>query len=501
MPRLGPACLTCREKCRKCDRARPACNRCITKGLDCGGYPEQFRFCGIASRGKWKGAQVPVGDRNARVRSKRVTRRQTRESSTAEPVSGDTSKSSKSSEQTQTSPTLVGPIESPQNPSDEIVRILGLAETETLLSHYDSFICPHQISGVGDDVDNPYRSYILPLARQQIGLLYAVLGLSAAHLGKLTDNSTLHDTTALEYRLRAIRALSKEIRRSQSETLLADEQDAVLAIIQILLLHDIAETGVSSHGIHITGAMSVCKRILIAEGLSGHRQRAVFFLGNLAWLDIIRGFAGAERLCFSQDVREMVAFASDFKFELVNGCPRDVFLIIGGVLDKAKEHTLGWLTWDEFQIALLLAKHKLYSWDQKSFTFPNADPRWPAAAEAFRYACILRILRLLDPVQPANTPEIQDCVTKILDATAEIPPDCSIVELLILPLFMAGADSLAPHSRYYVVCRLNEIERRSEVRNPIPKELLQKVWDARAAQSPDDDKNVSWTEFVSSPVI
>ncbi|KAH8425048.1 uncharacterized protein LDX57_002797 [Aspergillus melleus] len=280
MPRLGPACLTCREKCRKCDRARPACNRCITKGLDCGGYPEQFRFCGIASRGKWKGAQAPVGDRNARVRSGRVTRQQTRESSTAEPVSGDTSKSS---EQTQTSSTLVRPIESPQNPSDEIVRILGLAETETLLSHYDSFICPHQISGVGDDVDNPYRSYILPLARQQIGLLYAVLGLSAAHLGKLTDNSALHDTTAVEYRLRAIRALSKEIRRSQSETLLADEQDAVLAIIQILLLHDIAETGVSSHGIHITGAMSVCKRLLIAEGLSGHRQRAVFFLGNLAW--------------------------------------------------------------------------------------------------------------------------------------------------------------------------------------------------------------------------
>lgn len=91
-------------------------------------------------------------------------------------------------------------------------------------------------------MDNPYRSYILPLARQQIGLMYAVLGLSASHLGKLTDSATLHDTTAVEYRLRAIRALSKEIRRSQSETLLEDEQDAVLAIIQILLLHDVSGT-------------------------------------------------------------------------------------------------------------------------------------------------------------------------------------------------------------------------------------------------------------------
>lgn len=29
--------------------------------------------------------------------------------------------------------------------------------------------------------------------------------------------------------------------------------------------------------------MSVCKQLLIAEGLHGRRQRAMFFLGNLAW--------------------------------------------------------------------------------------------------------------------------------------------------------------------------------------------------------------------------
>lgn len=129
---VGPACLTCREKCRKCDRARPVCNRCIAKGLDCGGYPEQFRFCGIASRGKWKGAQLPVGGRTVRAHTGRVTRRQTRDSSTTERASGGTLKSPK---QTQTSPILVRPIESPQDPSGEIGRILDLTETETLLSH------------------------------------------------------------------------------------------------------------------------------------------------------------------------------------------------------------------------------------------------------------------------------------------------------------------------------------------------------------------------------
>lgn len=56
--------MTCREKCRKCDRGRPSCQRCISKGLVCRGYPDQFRFCGIASRGKWKDARIPAAQKD-----------------------------------------------------------------------------------------------------------------------------------------------------------------------------------------------------------------------------------------------------------------------------------------------------------------------------------------------------------------------------------------------------------------------------------------------------
>jgi hypothetical protein len=47
-----PACGTCRKKCRKCDRARPVCNRCRAQGFHCEGYPPRFQFCEIA---------VPIG--------------------------------------------------------------------------------------------------------------------------------------------------------------------------------------------------------------------------------------------------------------------------------------------------------------------------------------------------------------------------------------------------------------------------------------------------------
>lgn len=45
----GQACVTCRQKCRRCDRAKPVCRRCVSKGLECGGYPTVFKFYGAST--------------------------------------------------------------------------------------------------------------------------------------------------------------------------------------------------------------------------------------------------------------------------------------------------------------------------------------------------------------------------------------------------------------------------------------------------------------------
>jgi hypothetical protein len=195
----------------------------------------------------------------------------------------------------------------------------------------------------------------------------------------------------------------------------------------------------------------------------------------------------------------MVATAGGHRFELVNGCPREIFLIIGAVLDKAKEYKMGWTSDEDFRSTLMSAKFELHAWDPKDKTYPSSDPRWISVAIAFQYACILHVHRLLDPSQPASSPEIQAAVVKTLDATAEIPSECSLIELLILPLFMAGADSLSRHSQYYVLSRFREIERRSEMRNPVPADLLKQVWAAREAETSaaGHEGNISWRDFVS----
>ena len=64
---LDPVCGTCRRKCRKCDRSRPQCQRCVSKGLVCEGYETKFRIYNLAS-GVEKGPKI--GSRARRRQSR-----------------------------------------------------------------------------------------------------------------------------------------------------------------------------------------------------------------------------------------------------------------------------------------------------------------------------------------------------------------------------------------------------------------------------------------------
>lgn len=80
---------------------------------------------------------------------------------------------------------------------------------------------------------------MLFLAYEQIGLLYAVLALSACHLGHLTGDQNLYESIAVEHRVKAITALGVAIRTVCSGSSHENVRDGVFATIQILLLHDV----------------------------------------------------------------------------------------------------------------------------------------------------------------------------------------------------------------------------------------------------------------------
>ncbi|KGO68399.1 hypothetical protein PITC_070240 [Penicillium italicum] len=54
-------CWTCKKRRVQCDEMRPACRKCSDRGLTCEGYEIRLRWgAGIASRGKFSGAEKPV---------------------------------------------------------------------------------------------------------------------------------------------------------------------------------------------------------------------------------------------------------------------------------------------------------------------------------------------------------------------------------------------------------------------------------------------------------
>lgn len=170
---------------------------------------------------------------------------------------------------------------------------------------------------------------------------------------------------------------------------------------------------------------------------------------------------------------------------------------MGNVMEHAKAHTTGKIETPEYERLLHACRYKFYSWRLKTDSYPNDDPRWPAVAEAFRHACILHTSRLLDMTQPAEAPIIQNSVTAILDSLAEIPAECRLIELVVMPLFMAGADALSPYARHYVLLRFDHVRSHGGVANHMSISLLKSVWDGRGRQAKHDSSNISWVWFVS----
>ncbi|CEL00662.1 hypothetical protein ASPCAL00260 [Aspergillus calidoustus] len=535
MPRRDPACATCREKCRRCDRARPVCKRCATRGLECKGYPETFQFKPVTvaeprrlaarytTRKRKLAALQPyeeefpttdvhvplaagdgaVGaDPDSPWNPASTTLQQ--RGLVSESWDGEVGLWSSSSSIDYSPSPPPPPPPQQGNQMAELDDLLLQTQTQRLLAYYDTVICPHQIVLTGRDKrENPYRSYVLPLAYEQLGLLYAVLGLAACHDGLRNGKEDLREV-ADEYRLRCISCLRKSLEKGISPQSHENERDGLFATIQLLLLHDICESGISTHGAHITGAMSICSQLRLSTTLTDKDERAIFFLGNLAWLDVIRSLSDAKRLCFSPGLRQTIAALSTPKFEQVNGCPRDLFLMVGDALEYAKSRAMGRIDRRQYKQLLLGVQLRMYAWPLSDWAFPDGgdggdgDNRncWAAVGESFRHAFILYTSRMLAPERPAEAAVIQDSVTAILDAVSGI--HTGPIELVILPLFIAGADCISRHSRHYVILRLDGISAISGFSTELPKMLLRQVWDARSRQAKREGENILWTAFTDT---
>lgn len=104
----------------------------------------------------------------------------------------------------------------------------------------DLDLSPHLTIAV-DGTENPFRVHVLPLAYQHTGVLHAVLGLSACHLHLSSSGAArVEMATALQHRVAALNILALLLGKEEVHGLTAAEDEAVLAIVLLLVLHDVS---------------------------------------------------------------------------------------------------------------------------------------------------------------------------------------------------------------------------------------------------------------------
>ncbi|KAF2120326.1 fungal-specific transcription factor domain-containing protein [Lophiotrema nucula] len=484
--RLDPACGTCRRKCRKCDRTRPNCLRCISKGLTCEGYPLSFK--------------IYDGRATTRKRDRRAVQQHA-----LEPAA--TASIEETSPTTSTHSNDVNSQGSPPARLQEAMRSIrntgvdgapveaDIEEVQHLLTYYETTICT-VLPVPTANVPNPFSEYILPLAYRDTGLLNAVLGLTACHIATrdARPNGSM-GIAAVQHRLAAIRSLSSLLLKEECFGLSDTEEEIALAIVLTLVLHDICDCGKSMHGAHLNGVAFLCSRI--ANSSRCQNPCKLFLVTALTWFDLLRGFSGAEKLAFPSDTRRFVAETAGIALNTLVGCPPDIFSIIGQTLSAGKKFWNGELNVEDFQTILDQLLPQLRTWDPSKGPYPSDDREWTILADAYRHAAILRIWRFPDTwVIPCSDERIRASVTAILDASAAIPWHSPYFKRLLFPLFVAGADTDSPHQQRYVSLCIDHIRESTGFTYESLYELLNKTWDDRSRS--DGKLNVPWFEYTCS---
>ncbi|KIX04738.1 uncharacterized protein Z518_05608 [Rhinocladiella mackenziei CBS 650.93] len=236
---------------------------------------------------------------------------------------------------------ISSPFSSP-NQSNQLDDILSQQRTEEYLTHFDVALC-EILSTFTSIHPSPIRIYILPLSYQHVGLLHATLSLAACHMGTSEiDNNQTMLTTAIEHEVQAIQSLGALLLKEEYFGLNDAEEELTLAMVLILVLHDICESGKSLHGTHLNGVVFLLFPNCCQTDWSYSIQR---LLVGCAFM----GFSGAEKSALTNDVRQYVFDADDFSLETIVGCPAGLFQRIGAALEAGKSYLVKKLSVNNFQ--------------------------------------------------------------------------------------------------------------------------------------------------------
>lgn len=379
----------------------------------------------------------------------------------------------------------------------QLMPQLSAPQDRALLNHYSTIVS--SILSRRASTENPYNSYLLPMAQSNDLVLHCILALSANHWRKLQpamgDRGLLHKSKATQ----ALAGLLPHV----------DTTSADIALVSSLLLCMTELFDGTSEGwkLHLKGA----KRLLIAlrkqqgDILTGHYKfllRLARFLDSAATTSTCRPpLMGTE----AAEAQALDTWSStpDEEDSAVYGIPKELFHLVDRIntLAELRSTRVDQASETAFRRHASEIEHRINNWSYEYGGMSRAVSTLTPATEdvlhatlAFEYAIRLRLHQIVEGYELTD-PKVGKYVDGILECVQKIRYGSPLESCILFPLVMAGGSCWKLEHRVIIQDRLLVMERTcgfGYVYNA--RDLVERVW-SRRDQSEGTGAIVNWARI------
>lgn len=376
------------------------------------------------------------------------------------------------------------PTSTSEDPFARIYRqpVLQAGSPEMLMLRFDKQTCG--ILSVKDGpTENPWRSLVLPLARDSPALYHAIASMTAFHTSKDKPALRVH---GMEHMRRSIRSLASGIEKMRVDTALATT--LVLAFAESWDQH--ISTGIE----HLRGARILVNQALIShnkQNLEGDDLARLRFLCNTwIYMDVIARLTSVdedETSDFDHVLAPLMApllSSSTHEVDPLMGCASSMFPLIGKVASlcrkvrKVESNSIAIIS------QAIELKEAIVQWSPPPFTSIERPEDTTSevqhalqTAEAYRYATLLHLHQAVPEIPSWTSAQL---AKKVLVYLATVPLSSRLVIVQIYPLLAAGCEAYELEDRHWVEERWQSMAARMWIGN-IDRcwEVMQEVWARR----------------------
>lgn len=368
------------------------------------------------------------------------------------------------------------------NPWTWMVRepLFSASSPEMLTLRFDRSTCG--ILSVKDGpTENPWRTLIWPLARDNSALYHAIASMTSFHFAQEESSFRIQ---GIEHMRTSIKALAEGLSEMKLETAIATT--LALAFSESWDQH--IRTGIN----HIKGA-----KHLVNQALIKHRQapfegeelaRFKFLANTWIYMDVIARLTSVDD-DESNDFDVVFAELSDpllseTQIDPLMGCASSLFPIIGRVTNLVRRVRRTPSNSPAMISQAMDLKDALETWVAASFFERPEDPSTEVehalqTAEAYRWATLLYLHQAVPEIPSASSAEL---AKKVLVYLATVPIGSRAIIIQIYPLLAAGCEASDQEDREWVLRRWMLMAQRMKL-GILDRcaEVVKEVWDRRDA--------------------